>query len=103
MEIQNIPVTHYGTQIGIAQIRDDGDISIQFDEDEAHELGIELMKAIKKGVVTGLSLSPVMPPAQPAVTIHMNNGPITPGGRVWPTPSNSGIQIGNGNTQANHY
>jgi hypothetical protein len=91
VKIEHIPVTHHNIQIGTASISEDGSILMALETDEAKEFGELLIGSIKRGHVTGLSISPVIPPAVPAkVHIHMNN----------PGP---GFQFGHGNTQVNHF
>lgn len=66
MAIRHIPLTSYGSELGRVNVDNEGIITIILFPESQQNFGIELVKAIDRGIVTGLSLSPVIPPSVPA-------------------------------------
>jgi hypothetical protein len=65
-----VPVKHWNDVIGTAVIHDDGVIDITFNVEEGPHFGRLVSELISRGVVTGLTLSPMMIPEAPVFPGH---------------------------------
>lgn len=62
MSVIRIPLKHYGQEIGSAVVDDNSVVTFILNHG-THQFGEELKAAIDSGRVTGLSVSPIIPPA----------------------------------------
>lgn len=74
-----MPIKHYGIDIGTVSVDQETGIVTFIMLKESLEFGRELAKFAVVGLVTGLNISPIMPPAIPKMSNGGNNfGPQKP-------------------------
>jgi hypothetical protein len=70
MAIRRIPIKHYDTVIGSAVIDDKGIMTVVLDHPASQDFGKDLVRLIDVGRITGLSISPIMPPSEAYNTLQ---------------------------------
>jgi hypothetical protein len=82
VSVIRMPIKHYGLEIGEAVVDEDGVMTIVLNGSSIYlgEFGRNLHHFATDGLVTGLSLSPIMPPAvqNTPANVGSNFGPRKP-------------------------